>query len=87
MVQRVALGRALMQSKQVATMPAAMTNNINPHRRMILDLFAIALLHTQKREFLERGENSKNICGGTVRIPAMLISMVSFVMSCRSSTS
>ena len=54
MVQSVAPGRVLMQSKQVATMLAERTNNINPHRRMIMDLFAIPLLHAQKREFLER---------------------------------
>ena len=54
MLQRVAQGRAVMQSKQVATMRAGMTNNINPHRRMILILFAILLLHKKiKRIFGE----------------------------------
>ena len=76
-----------MQSKQVATMRAVMTNNIDPHRRTMLILFAIPLLDKKKREFLERGADSKNICCGTVHIPAMLISMIFFVMSCRSSTS
>ena len=31
-------------SKQSATMPAAKTNNINPHQRKMLILFAILLL-------------------------------------------
>ena len=74
-------------SKQSATMPAAKTNNINPHRRTMLLLFAILLLLKKQRGFLERAANSKFICGGTVQIPAMMRSIFSFVMSYRSSTS
>ena len=38
-------------------MRAAMTNNIYPHPRMILDLFAIPLLHKKKKDFF--GERRK----------------------------
>ena len=38
-------GRALMQNKQVVLMWSMMTNNINPHWRTMLILFAIPLPH------------------------------------------
>ena len=41
-------GRALMQNKQVVLMWSMMTNNINPHWRTMLILFAIQLPHKKE---------------------------------------
>ena len=60
--QRVARGLTLMQSKQVATMLPAITNNINLHRRTKLILFAIQLFHKKRENFWREAR----ICAGTV---------------------
>ena len=41
-------GRALMQNKQMVLMWSMMTNNINPHWRTMLFLFAIQMPHKKE---------------------------------------
>ena len=71
--------------KQAATMPAAETNNINPHWRTMLILFAIALL-LKKKIFGERCEFKEHMLWDHSDFSDDDI-YVSFVLSYCSSTS
>ena len=71
-------GQAKMR-KQAATMPATKINNINPPWGTMIILFAIPLL-LKKTGIFEESRKFKEHMWWTVQIPAMIMSMASFVI-------